>query len=82
MKKLQIIKDVIEIIDVQFGVEADSNYKFKDDVGLDSLDEVVIVMECEKLYKISVEDDDIRDMDNQTVEEFAEMLFVKYLKDK
>jgi len=82
MKKLQIIKDVIEIIDVQFGVEADTNYKFKDDVGLDSLDEVVIVMECEKLYKISVEDDDIRDMDNQTVEEFAEMLFVKYLKDK
>lgn len=80
MKKIDVINDVLKIIDEQFGLIADSDYRFKDDVGLDSLDFIVLIMECEKHFQIGIEYEVAEETYNQTIEEFAKKIFVKYLK--
>lgn len=66
MKKEEIIKKVIDIIEHQMNYAhfdyINDNLEFCDDLLLDSLDEMEIIMNIEKEFQIAINDDEIKNM--------------------
>ena len=61
MKREEIIKKATEIIVDKLGVEEDEvkeSASFREDLGTDSLDDVELIMEFEKVFEISIKDED------------------------
>lgn len=77
MKTREEIKDkLIQIASYILGVEADEiteSSNFRSDLGVDSLDEVEILIEMEKSFGINVEDSVIERFNPKTVGEAVDM---------
>ena len=61
MNREEIIKKATDIIVDKLGVDADEvkeSASFSEDLGTDSLDEVELIMEFEKVFEISIKDED------------------------
>ena len=61
MNREEIIKKATDIIVDKLGVDADEvkeSASFREDLGTDSLDEVELIMEFEKVFEISIKDED------------------------
>lgn len=65
MERDEIKKQVVRIISESAGVdevEITENSRLQDDLGVDSLDAVFIIMECEKEFNIGIPDDEAAEL--------------------
>ena len=71
----EIAKELIDIVVDKLGVNKDDvtpDANFTSDLGADSLDTVDLIMEIEKKYKITISDNDAKDI--QTVDDALRMI--------
>lgn len=74
------IKDVVIDLITRYnnsGLEITEDSSIMDDLGLDSLDCVELVMDCERKFNIGVPDEDFEPMKTWTVGEFINYLQTK-----
>lgn len=76
MKRKDIAKKVTEILVDKLGVEKEEvneSANLQNDLGMDSLDAVELIMECEQEFNIAIPDDDAETV--QTVGDIINYLF-------
>ena len=76
MKKKDIAKKVTEILVDKLGVEKEEvneSANLQNDLGMDGLDAVELIMECEQEFNIAIPDDDAETV--QTVGDIINYLF-------
>ena len=80
--KEEVFRNVNKIIVDHFDMvdNVTENDKLKDDLGLDSLDTVELVMECEKSFNISISDDIFDNINSFTVMEYVDYIHEHYLR--
>lgn len=64
MERSKILEKLKFIVDDRLGIYYDvtDEASFNDDLGFDSLDNVEFIMECEKVFEITISDDDIQNV--------------------
>jgi len=74
MKREEIERKVIDIIEDTTGIdmeceEIDNDTNFRGNLGFDSLDEIELIILCEKEFNIAIKDEDI-----EHIETFGQLL--------
>lgn len=78
MNKELIQEKVIELISKRLGfdkVQIELNHTFYNDLGADSLDEIELLMDCEREFNIHIEDEEAEK--TKTVQELIDFIYKK-----